>query len=79
MRHDSPRLGCGSQKVDCRSGNGVRTGGTGAVGFLYYCNGKGKYADFHGLRHTFISNLGKAGVSPKTAQVLARHSTIELT
>jgi integrase len=47
--------------------------------FLRYRNSEGKFADFHGLRHTFISNLGKAGVSPKTAQVLARHSTIELT
>ncbi|MGL4594608.1 MAG: tyrosine-type recombinase/integrase [Thermoguttaceae bacterium] len=47
--------------------------------FLRYCNSEGKFADFHGLRHTFISNLGKAGVSPKTAQILARHSTIELT
>jgi integrase len=47
--------------------------------FLRYRNSEGKFADFHGLRHTFISNHGKAGVSPKTAQVLARHSTIELT
>jgi Site-specific recombinase XerD len=47
--------------------------------FLRYRNSDGKYADFHGLRHTFISNLGRAGVSPKTAQVLARHSDISLT
>ncbi|MGL6196867.1 MAG: tyrosine-type recombinase/integrase [Thermoguttaceae bacterium] len=47
--------------------------------FLRYRNSEGKFADFHGLRHTFINNLGKAGVSPKTAQVLARHSDISLT
>ncbi|MGL6194101.1 MAG: tyrosine-type recombinase/integrase [Thermoguttaceae bacterium] len=47
--------------------------------FLYYCNSKGKYADFHRLRHTFSSDLGKAGVPPKTAQILARHSDTSLT
>ena len=35
--------------------------------------------DFHALRHTFITNLAQAGVHPKTAQALARHSTITLT
>ncbi|MDR0363306.1 MAG: site-specific integrase [Planctomycetota bacterium] len=39
----------------------------------------GRVADFHSLRHTFISNLAKAGIHPKLAQDLARHSTIELT
>ena len=38
-----------------------------------------KFADFHCLRHTFITNLGRAKVSPKTAQTLARHSDISLT
>ncbi len=33
----------------------------------------------HALRHTFISNLARAGIHPKTAQALARHSTITLT
>ena len=47
--------------------------------FLLYKNKAGLFADFHGLRHTFISNLGKAGVKPKTAQILARHSDIRLT
>jgi hypothetical protein len=32
------------------------------------------YADFHSFRHVFITSLGKAGVSPKMAQTLARHS-----
>lgn len=36
-------------------------------------------ADFHLLRHTFISMLAISGVNPKVAQQLARHSTITLT
>jgi len=36
-------------------------------------------ADFHALRHTFITNLANSGVHPKVAQALARHSTITLT
>ena len=47
--------------------------------FLLYKDSDGKYADFHALRHTFITNLCKANVSPKTAQTLARHSDINLT
>jgi hypothetical protein len=35
--------------------------------------------DFHALRHTFITNLARAGVHPRNAQALARHSTIDLT
>ena len=37
------------------------------------------YADFHSLRHSFITSLAQSGVHPKTAQGLARHSTITLT
>jgi integrase len=47
--------------------------------FLSYRDEDGLYADFHSNRHTFISNLGKAGVAPKVAQELARHSDINLT
>jgi len=47
--------------------------------FLLYENNAGLFADFHGLRHTFITNLRDAGVDPKTAQKLARHSDIRLT
>ena len=47
--------------------------------FLAYKDADGRYADFHALRHTFITNMVKAGVSPKAAQSLARHSTIDLT
>lgn len=39
----------------------------------------GRVLDFHCLRHTFITRLAKSGVHPKTAQRLARHSTITLT
>lgn len=35
--------------------------------------------DFHALRHTFITNLARAGVHPKKAQILARHSSSALT
>jgi integrase len=39
----------------------------------------GRALDFHSLRHTFISNLARAGVAPRVAQALARHSTPMLT
>ncbi|MBK8205178.1 MAG: tyrosine-type recombinase/integrase [Planctomycetes bacterium] len=38
-----------------------------------------QFADFHALRHTFITNLARAGVMPNVAKELARHSTITLT
>lgn len=47
--------------------------------FLKYEDSTGKFADFHALRHTFITNLSRANVSPKVAQTLARHSDIRLT
>jgi len=40
---------------------------------------KGRYADFHALRKTFVTNLARSGVMPKVAQALARHSDINLT
>ena len=39
----------------------------------------GRFLDFHSLRHTFITNLVRAGVMPAVAMKLARHSTITLT
>ena len=39
----------------------------------------GRRLDFHSLRGTFATNLAKAGVSPKAAQELMRHSDINLT
>ncbi len=50
-----------------------------ASDFLRYQDSNGRFADFHALRHTFITNLSKAKVSPKVAQALARHSDIRLT
>ena len=47
--------------------------------FLCPVDADGCVCDFHGLRHTFISNLAAGGVHPKVAQQLARHSTIGLT
>ncbi len=47
--------------------------------FLKYQNEAGLYADFHANRHTFISNLSRAGVHPKMAQTVARHSDVNLT
>ena len=46
---------------------------------IAYVDGAGRFADFHSLRHTFISNLAGSGVHPKIAQSLARHSDINLT
>ena len=40
---------------------------------------QGRVTDFHSLRVTMISRLSAAGVHPRTAQALARHSKLELT
>ena len=37
------------------------------------------FADFHALRHSFLSALAAANVGPKVLQELARHSTARLT
>lgn len=47
--------------------------------FLAYRDSQGRYADFHSTRHFFITAVGKAGVSPREHQDLARHSTYALT
>jgi integrase len=47
--------------------------------FLAHKNHAGLFADFHSLRHYFITSLERAGLSPKMAQTLARHSDIRLT
>jgi integrase len=39
----------------------------------------GRVADFHALRHSYITALSRSGVSPKVAQELARHADIRLT
>ncbi|MCK4600816.1 MAG: tyrosine-type recombinase/integrase, partial [Phycisphaerae bacterium] len=47
--------------------------------FLAYCDAAGLVADFHALRHTYITNIGRGGASMKTHQELARHSEPGLT
>ncbi len=44
-----------------------------------YRDDRGQVLDFHSFRHTFITNLAAAGVHPKRAMDLARHSDINLT
>jgi len=48
-------------------------------GFLTYKDPSDRIADFHALRHTFITRLARSGVAPAVAKSLARHSTITLT
>lgn len=50
-----------------------------AAAGIPYKDEAGRYCDFHALRHTYITRLGRAGVSPAIAKELARHSTITLT
>lgn len=49
------------------------------VAGISYADASGRVVDFHALRHTFITHLARAGVHPRTAQALARHSTLEFT
>jgi hypothetical protein len=44
-----------------------------------YTDEDGRVFDFHGLRGQFITELCRQKVHPRTAQKLARHSTIDLT
>ncbi len=44
-----------------------------------YQDAGGRVFDFHALRHQFITGLSLAGVAPKVAQELARHSDLKLT
>jgi len=46
---------------------------------IAYVDESGRYADFHSLRHTTGTLLAAAGVHPKVAQSLMRHSDINLT
>jgi integrase len=50
-----------------------------AAADIPYQDDDGRFFDFHALRGQFISLLAASGVHPKVAQVLARHSTINLT
>ena len=44
-----------------------------------YRDSSERVADFHSLRHTYVTNLARGGVHPKVAMDLARHSDINLT
>jgi len=50
-----------------------------AAGIAYCDPETGLYADFHSLRHTYVSMVIAGGASPRTAMELARHSTPSLT
>jgi integrase len=50
-----------------------------ATDFLCYTDHAGRFADFHAFRHVTGSFLAAAGVSPKVAQSLMRHSDYKLT
>lgn len=47
--------------------------------FLCYVDREGRFADFHAFRHATGSFLAAAGVTPKVAQTIMRHSDINLT
>jgi hypothetical protein len=47
--------------------------------FLAYQDSAGRFADFHALRHSYITMVGKTGVTPKEHQQLARHGSYALT
>lgn len=50
-----------------------------AAAEIPFLDGEGRRADFHALRHTFGTLLSKAGVSPRMAMELMRHTQIGLT
>jgi integrase len=50
-----------------------------AAAGIPYRDAEGRVADFHSLRHAYVTLLQRGGVHPKVAQELARHSDIRLT
>jgi len=44
-----------------------------------YQDPSGRYADFHALRHTYVTGAVRSGAHPKTVMEMARHSKLELT
>ena len=44
-----------------------------------YKDEQGRVADFHSLRHTLATNLARAGVPPRMAMAIMRHSDMRLT
>lgn len=49
------------------------------AGIAWGLDAQGRRADFHGLRHTFVTNLGRGGVSALVRRLAARHSDQRLT
>jgi len=49
------------------------------VAGVNYRSADGKYADFHALRHTFITRAWTTGATPDVVRALARHCDINLT
>ena len=46
---------------------------------IAYKDNQGRQADFHALRHTFATNLARAGINPRICMELMRHSDMKLT
>jgi integrase len=46
---------------------------------IAYVNDRGERADFHALRHSYVTGLMKRGVSPRVVMSLARHTTMSMT
>lgn len=46
---------------------------------IAYKDSQGRQADFHALRHTFATNLARAGINPRVCMELMRHSDMKLT
>jgi len=46
---------------------------------IVYCDDKGRYADFHALRHTCATHMLKNGMSPILVKKHMRHSDLKLT
>lgn len=44
-----------------------------------YEDSQGRFADFHALRHSFISGLWESGASPDVVMALARHKSLQMT
>ncbi len=64
------RTGAGMLRIDLK-----------AAGVLYVVEGPSgpEYADFHALRHSYLTLAGRAGIDLRTLQELAGHSTPALT
>lgn len=50
-----------------------------SVAKIVYEDSEGRFADFHALRHSFITGLWQSGVSPEVVMALARHRSLQMT